>query len=66
MLERGGYLWRAPWRAGPHTLFEQYLGFLVLSPAYKKKGKKSQKQIKIDRCCGSDKVKEEDPLLTKF
>lgn len=39
MLERG-YLWKAQWRAGPHTLFEQYLGFLVLSPAYKNKEKK--------------------------
>lgn len=48
VLERG-YLWRAQWRAGPHTLFEQYLGFLVLSPAYKNKEKK--KKIKVDRCC---------------
>lgn len=47
MLERG-YLWRVPWHAGPHMLFEQYDGLLVLSPAYKNKEKK---KIKIDRCC---------------
>lgn len=39
VLERG-YLWTVPWRAGPRMLFEQYLGFLGFSPAYKNKEKK--------------------------
>lgn len=37
-LEKGvhkrDYLWTAPWSDGPHRLFEQFLGFPVLPPAY--------------------------------
>lgn len=41
MTEKG-YLWIVPWSGGPHMLFEQYLGFPVLSPAYKDKEKKKE------------------------
>lgn len=47
MLERG-YLWIAPWRDDPRMLFEQYLGFLVLSQAYKII-RKTNKQSETDQ-----------------